>query len=204
MKKQIMVLIALIIASIGLLAYSWLPDTMATHWGIDGKPDGYMPKLQALLFAPFMLLFLLFLLDFAGRDQPQIIRKNMDIISWMMSAFLAYIHCLMIAYSLPEIFSRFDFTQAFLPAMGILFIGIGYLSRGVPINPVMGVRLPWIMKSEHAWRKVNTLFGNMMIGLGVLSFASIAIPGAGLMLFIPALLLLVLITFIYSFVVDKK
>jgi len=52
-QLTLVILPALLFAAIVLpmaMAWSDLPDSIATHWGIDGKPNGHMPPMALLLF----------------------------------------------------------------------------------------------------------------------------------------------------------
>ncbi|MBQ9987510.1 MAG: DUF1648 domain-containing protein, partial [Erysipelotrichales bacterium] len=40
----------------GVLLWDQLPDSMVTHWGIEGQPDGWSTKSVAILSIPMILL----------------------------------------------------------------------------------------------------------------------------------------------------
>ena len=52
--------LAFVAAQVGLSRHyaPAMPERMATHWGLDGQPDGYMPKRWGLLLAPLVALVL--------------------------------------------------------------------------------------------------------------------------------------------------
>jgi uncharacterized membrane protein len=49
------VLIILALALSGFL-YTSLPGPLASHWGVDGNVNGYMPKLVGALILPLMMI----------------------------------------------------------------------------------------------------------------------------------------------------
>jgi hypothetical protein len=52
---------AAIVASLvaGLVCLPRLPDPMAVHWGFGDQPDGFMPKIAAIILIPLLSLLLL-------------------------------------------------------------------------------------------------------------------------------------------------
>ena len=45
----------------GLAKWKSLPDKMAIHFGIDGNPNGYAPKLVPVVIVPIFLLIVQFI-----------------------------------------------------------------------------------------------------------------------------------------------
>ena len=56
-KKTVIIttLITLCPILIGLILWNRLRDTMATHWGADGQPDGWSDKIYAVFAMPCIM-----------------------------------------------------------------------------------------------------------------------------------------------------
>lgn len=61
MKLWLIVGAAVVLASLvaGLVCLPFLPDTMAVHWGWGDQPDGFMPKVAAVIVIPAVSLLVL-------------------------------------------------------------------------------------------------------------------------------------------------
>lgn len=57
-KKMILLtsIITLFPIFIGLLLWNQLPDSLATHWGINNEPNGYASKTFAVFGLPLIML----------------------------------------------------------------------------------------------------------------------------------------------------
>ena len=69
-------LICLLPMVAGALLYSRLPETMATHWNLNGEPDGWSSRAFAVFGLPGILLAVNLFLPFALRTDPK--RANMS------------------------------------------------------------------------------------------------------------------------------
>jgi uncharacterized membrane protein len=89
--------------------------------------------------------------------------------------------------------------------LGILFALIGnYLPR-VPQNWFFGIRTPWTLSSEVAWKKSHVVGGWMFMatGIGTALLSPFGIPMTYTML--PGILLTVIIAgFIYPYMVNRR
>ena len=52
------VVVAALAAAVSVWAYGRLPETVATHWSLQGTPDGYSSRLWAAAVMPFATLCL--------------------------------------------------------------------------------------------------------------------------------------------------
>ena len=164
--------------AVGVWAWPRLAPRVPTHWNVRGVPDGYSPRLFAVLLVPVVIVVLNGMFRALPRIDPR--RVNYDKFRdtyWLFAntvcLFLLGVHVLVIASGLgyPVAMSRL------LPAgMGLLFIVLGnYLSRVQP-TWFVGIRTPWTLSSDAVWRKTHrtggitfVVAGLVMVGAAFLS-----------------------------------
>src|SRR5690606_22238835 len=116
----------------GLMFWNQLPDPMASHWNINEQVDGYMSRFWGVFMMPLMSagLFLLFLvipsIDPLKANIAKF-RSAFNLLIVLILAFMLYIHGLSLAWNLG--YTGFRMSGALLPAMGLLFIFIGFMLR---------------------------------------------------------------------------
>jgi uncharacterized membrane protein len=170
----IVVLLLLIVATAaGLLLWNRLPDQMASHWDINDRVNGYMPKVWGVFLMPLISLgmFALFLaipaIDPLKANIAKF-REAFNLFIVLIVAFMLYIHGLTLAWSLGNI--DFKMSTSMLPAMGLLFIFLGFMLRKAKRNFFIGIRTPWTLSSDTVWDKTHQLGAILFMVSGVLAF----------------------------------
>jgi uncharacterized membrane protein len=156
----------------GLLLWNKLPDQMASHWNVNDQVDGYMSRLWGVFMMPLMTLgiFLLFLVIPAIDPLKANIakfRKTFNLFIVLFAAFMLYIHGLTLAWNLG--YTGFKMSSSMLPAIGLLFILIGFILRKAKRNFFIGIRTPWTLSSESVWDKTHQLGAILFMASGVLA-----------------------------------
>ena len=189
----IFVLLMIVAATVaGLLLWNRLPEQMASHWNLNDQVDGYMPRVWGVFMVPLIAagMFLLFLvipsIDPLKANIAQF-RGAFNLFIILMVAFMVYIHSLTLLWSLG--YSGFGMSRAMLPAMGLLFIFIGYMLRQAKRNFFIGIRTPWTLSSDRVWDKTHQTGSALFILSGVLAFIGSFFGGmtSFLMIMIPIL-----------------
>jgi uncharacterized membrane protein len=156
----------------GLLLWNKLPDQMASHWNVNDQVDGYMSRLWGVFMMPLMTLgiFLLFLVIPAIDPLKANIakfRKTFNLFIVLFATFMLYIHGLTLAWNLG--YTGFKMSSSMLPAIGLLFILIGFILRKAKRNFFIGIRTPWTLSSESVWDKTHQLGAILFMASGVLT-----------------------------------
>jgi uncharacterized membrane protein len=205
----ILVLLMIITASVaGLMLWNRLPDQMASHWNVNDQVDGYMSKPWGVFMMPLITLgmFVLFLvvpsIDPLKANIAQF-REAFNMFIVLIVAFMLYIHALTLAWSLG--YDDFKMSTSMLPAMGLLFIFIGFMLRKAKRNFFIGIRTPWTLSSDTVWNKTHQLGAVLFMASGVLAFIGGIFGGmtAFWFLFVP-LIGSTLFLLIYSYVLYKR
>jgi uncharacterized membrane protein len=61
-------------------------------------------------------------------------------------------------------------SGAMLPAIGLLFIFIGFMLRQAKRNFFIGIRTPWTLSSDRVWNETHRLGSVLFMISGVLAF----------------------------------
>src|SRR3989339_184919 len=189
-----------------IVLYDGMPARMATHWNASGVADGYAGKVFALFLIPAIMLLLQGLFVLIPKIDP--LRKNIEAFrsqfegfALLLSAFMAYVFALTMLWSKGSVFSM---TVALMPALAIMFYGIGSLLKGVKRNWFVGIRTPWTMSSDVVWDKTHALGSRLLKLSGVVILAGVALPQYAIWFMVGPILTSTLVTVVYSYKVFKK
>lgn len=208
-NTTIIVLLLIAAATLaGLLLWDRLPNMMASHWNVNDQVDGYMPKVWGVFMVPLIALgmFVLFLvIPFIDPLKANIaqFREAFNLFIVLIVAFMVYIHALTLFWSLG--YTGFKMSTSMLPAMGLLFIFIGFMLRKAKRNFFIGIRTPWTLSSDRVWDETHRLGAILFMGSGVLAFIGGMLGGnlAFWMLMIP-LLGSTIFLIVYSYVLYQR
>jgi uncharacterized membrane protein len=205
----LIVLILIVAATLaGLLFWNQLPEQMASHWNVNDQVDGYISKLWGVLMMPLLTLgiFLLFLVIPAIDPLKANIakfRETFNLFVLLFVAFMLYIHGLTLAWNLG--YSNFKMSTSMLPAIGLLFIFLGFIFRKAKRNFFIGIRTPWTLSSDTVWDKTHQLGAIFFMASGVLTILGGFFGGlrAFWFLFVP-LIGSTIFLLIYSYVLYQR
>jgi uncharacterized membrane protein len=168
----VLILIASAIVA-GLLLWNRLPDQMASHWNVNDQVDGYIPRFWGVFLLPLVTLglFVLFLvipsIDPMKANIAQF-RAAFNLFILLMVGFMLYIYGLTLAWSLG--YTSFRMSGAMLPAIGLLFIFIGFMLRQAKRNFFIGIRTPWTLSSDTVWNETHRIGSVLFMISGALAF----------------------------------
>jgi len=191
---------------LALVFYPQMPARMASHWDATGAVDGYTSRFLGLFLLPFIATAVtaLFLAIPVIDPLKANIAKFRLYFDWFIVLFLLFFEYLYILTILWNKNVAFDFTQALLPAMGVLFIYIGIMIRNAKRNYMIGIRTPWTLANDEVWNRTHSLGGKLFIVAGVLSALGAIWPKYALVFVLVPLLTVTLVTVIYSYVIYKE
>ncbi|MBI4928406.1 MAG: SdpI family protein, partial [Anaerolineae bacterium] len=169
----IVVLFSLAALGVSLWADPQLGDRIPSHWNAAGQVDGYSDSFGGLYLLPIVIFGLGLLLVFIPSIDP--LRANVDkfrgAYHWVivgMSVYFLYLHVLIVLAALG---AGFNMVTMMLPAMGVLFFGLGFMVERSKPNWFIGIRTPWTLMSPTVWEKTHRLggwifkIGGVLIGI---------------------------------------
>ncbi len=154
----------------GVAVMSRLPDRVASHWNMQGEVNGTMSRTGVVLFMPALALVMAVILNYAPRLDPK--RRNFPLHAeayWMVMntilVFLAVMHVAIIGYNLGWPLHLQSLVGV---GLGLLFVVIGNVLTVVRPNWIFGIRTPWTLSSDLAWRETHRVGGYGFVGVGLL------------------------------------
>jgi uncharacterized membrane protein len=170
MRKWIPLLIVVAAFASSAIVYPRLPDTIPTHWNMDGQPNDWSSRAFGALIAPMLLLFMWGLvyvlpaIDPRGANYAKFGGAFEAIIDSVM-LFLLGMHIMLLRAGLGHPVQM----ERIVPfGIGGLLIVIGNLLPRARPNWFVGIRTPWTLSSDRVWEKTHRLGGRLFAAAGVL------------------------------------
>lgn len=199
----VIILLSFILA---IYFYPFLPDTIATHWGLYGEANGYSSKLFGLSFMPILSIFLFALFLFLPKTDPY--KANFTQFKGyfenfinIVFLFLFYLYILTIVWNLGY---HFNMVQYLSPAFAFIFYFAGVLTQNTKRNWFVGIRTPWTLSNEKVWEKTHVLGGKLFKVVALISLLGIVLPNLAMFLILIPVLTVSVFIFIYSYIEYRK
>jgi len=209
LKREWTFLVILAVPMIAaILVYPHMPDQVPIHWNVKGEVDNYGSKAFGTFYLPILNVIMYFLLIALPRFDPK--RANY---SKFDSSYLT------IRYSLHLFFALlFGVTAAaslgfpvnidkWIPGgVAVLFIVMGNVMGRVRHNYFVGFKYPWTLANEEVWRRTHQLGAKLMVlgGFAALLGVIFTEGSASFMILMIGILVPVIITTVYSYVIYKQ
>lgn len=194
-------IITLLPIVVGLVLWNKIPETIATHWGVDNKPNGWSSREMVVFGMPVILTFFHLIAVVGTTLDPKkknISKKMFNIVLWIIPIISWIVMIIIYASALGH---DVNIGLVINILMGILFIVIGnYLPKSKQ-NYTVGIKLPWTLDDKENWNKTNRLSGYLFVISGLaflvnsMFLTMIPIIFVVLAVFIPA---------IYSYILYKN
>ena len=203
-KKLLIVTTLLILLPIlfGILKWNELPDMIATHWNVEGIPDGYSSKTFAVFVLPLILVAVHLLCTFCSKMDPK--RENYSdklftIVLWICPILSNILGCVTYTNALGY---EVNVPKIATILMGFAFVIIGNYMPKVKQNYTMGIKLPWTLNDETNWYKTHKLAGWVWMLSGIATLICSLFNFYVIILFV--MLIAMFVPIIYSYLLYKK
>ena len=168
MRKWYPVFLIAVTAIASAIAYPRLPETVPSHWNLQGQVNGWQPRGRAAFLMPIVLLVLWGLMRGLPAIDPR--RANYakfqptyDFVVNAVLTVLALIHLAVIGAALGAPISIHRLVPI---AFGLMLIAIGnQLPRARP-NWWFGIRTPWTLSNDRVWERTHRVGGYLMTASG--------------------------------------
>lgn len=216
-------LIFSITAIIGMCAVNFwampqIPDgQVPVHWGIDGTPDRYGDRSEAIFglwIVPISTVFTTLILAIAPRLDPNgenlmKSRKAYIVIWCSVMILLLGVHAgvaMLMVRSVTQSPDANEFVRFVIAASAILFIVKGNYLPKTRSNWFLGLRTPWTLSSDITWEKTHRLAGRLFMLAGFICLIGAFVLDGGwlIVMLLGTLLPATLISVVYSFFVWRK
>jgi uncharacterized membrane protein len=208
-RPALLISLALLTMMFLLSAWAWVqvgPDaSVPVHWGVDGTVDRYGSKLEGLLLLPLLTSALVLMFAVIPRIEPRRLNLKQSAtayrIIWISTiCLMAGIHVLAVLAALG---GQLDMGLVVLIGVGIMYLSIGVALPRVESNYHVGVRTPWTLTSERAWKRTHRLAGWLfaVLGLATIVAAAFGAAATALAVCVGGALTITAVALIYSYVV---
>lgn len=191
---------------LSVVLYPHMPEMMASHWGVSGEVNGYMPKFWGLFLMPMVSLGMLGLFWFIPKIDP--LKKNIDSFRayydefvLVLLLFLFYMHGATLVWNLGIVF---DMGIAVVAPIGLLFIFIGRILEHSKRNWFVGIRTPWTLSSDVVWDKTHAFGARLFRMAGFAILLSLLYPPALFPVVFISAIGASLVPIVYSYVLYRR
>ena len=173
-KQAISLSKCLVLIGVLISAWAWplVADDarIAIHFDMQGNADGFASKTLGLLLMPAIMLGFSTLFSFLPSLEPRKFNLEESRSSYLgvwfvLLLFFLYIHLSIVGL---EIGLLGNALVGFPVVLSVLFFLLGRQIRSAKSNFFIGVRTPWTLSSDYAWRQANYQAGTLFMGLGIL------------------------------------
>jgi uncharacterized membrane protein len=188
LRASCWILAAMVLAS--AVAGWMLPGgaEVAVHWGLDGRPDRFLPKLQALLAMPITAAVTAAILAGVPFLEPRggnLARSaTFYLRAWIGSLLLAALaHGALVAVALG---ASLDVTRVVAVGTAVFVAALGDSLAKSRSNFMAGIRTPWTLSSDLSWEMAHRWTGRLLVATGVAAAVSSLAgpPAAGIALLV--------------------
>ncbi len=154
---------------IGLVLWRRLPDSMATHFGLNNEANGFSSKPFAVFGLPLLLLLIQWAAAFITATDPK--KQNISpqiftMVLWIVPICSLICGAAIYPYNLGY---RPDITFFMEMFIGILFLVLGTYLPKLKQNYTVGIKIPWTLASEENWNRTHRMAGYLWVIGGILT-----------------------------------
>lgn len=196
-------IVCLIPVVLGIIFYPKLPETIVTHWDINGNPNGWEPKMVGAIVFPGILALINIVFPFLLKIDPKyddMNEKVKHILHWIIPVVSIFCSGSTLAIALGKDVNIAVICPMF---MGVIFVALGNYLPKMTQSYTVGIKIPWTLNSEENWNKTHRLAGFLWVIGGIAMIIAGAL-GMGNISFIVIMIILVLIPVIYSYLLFRK
>lgn len=189
----------------GLVFWDELPERMATHWGFDGKVDGWSNRYFSVFALPIIILVIHWLCILCTLIDPKNKNQNSKVFSiviWITPIISLVANGVIYAVSFGKEFDPYIITSIL---MGLMFVVIGNYLPKCKQNYTIGIKVKWTLGNEENWNATHRIGGRIWVVGGLLLMMSMFLPNfIALWVMFVSIIVLVSIPVIYSYRYYRK
>lgn len=186
----------------GVILWNQLPEKIPTHWNAVGEIDGWSSKPFAVLGLPLVLLAFQWLCVLGTSADPK--KQNhpdkiLHLVFWIIPVLSVLLSTITYAVALGKAVRMEVVMPVFI---GLVLAIIGNYLPKCKQNYTIGIKIPWTLNSEENWNRTHRFAGRLWLVCGL----AIMLTGffGGFWVFLPIVLLMVIVPFVYSYMLHRK
>ena len=190
--------------AVTVLLYDRLPDPLPTHFDLNGRPNGWMPRAVGAWIVPAIEVLVVALLRFGGYLLPRGWRERLEAspvraLALVTALLMTSVHVVVLRASLSPLP---NLGNAIWVLLGAVFIALGLLLPRTKRNPFFGVRTAFALASDENWAYTQRVGGWAMVGGGAVAIAAglVGLPAVA----VAAILVSAFVPAVWSWVLAKR
>lgn len=200
-RKLLISSIAILLPMVfGLMVWNKLPEQIATHWGADGKPDGWSNREIAVFAIPVFIFLTHWFCIFCTSKDP----KNKDQSNKVFSMVLWICPVISLVTNgviyMTAFGKEIDMYVVVYLLSGLFFVIVGNYLPKCKQNDTIGIRVKWALENEQNWNATHRFSGKVWVIGGVLMMGCSFLPEElSLYVFMAFIILLSMLSMGYSY-----
>ena len=186
---------------VGVILWDRLPEQIATHFGLNGQPDGYSSRAFTVFGMPLVLLalhWLFLMLD--GKDGKIYSQKLRRVVLLIVPAVSLLVMVLCYGHALGL---GFNVGRVVVPFVGVLLAVSGNYMPKVRRNYTVGIKVPWTLADDENWNKTHRMAAPIWVVCGLLLIV-LGLIGCTSWLALVVIMVMVFLPTVYSFALHLK
>ena len=154
--------------------YYELPSRMPTHWGINGQPNGWSPRIIGAWLLPCMMVFVWGLsivlpkLD-SRKANYEKFGVAYNLVVTAIVAFEAVVQWAMLNVALGH---AVNINTVVYISVGALFAILGAAMPFTKPTRYFGIRTKWTLSDDTVWARTHKAAGYLMVAAGVFTISA--------------------------------
>jgi uncharacterized membrane protein len=185
-----------------------LPDApMVTHFDAHWRPNGWMPRDQALFFPFAVVAGALALMTVAPFVLPPrgALERSATAYGAVCAAVALLIAAVQVAIVAPALHWPLDIPRVVPAGLGVLFLVMGNYMTKLRYNLVYGIRTPWTLANEGVWDQTHRLAGPAFMAAGAfILIGGLVWPDAFAPIVFVGVLVPVVVSVLYSYLLWSR
>jgi len=162
---------------VGVILWHRLPEQIATHFGLNGQPDGYSSRAFTVFGMPLILLALHWIcLLTSGKNGQMYSQKLRYVILFIIPATSLLMTVVCYGHALGM---GFNVGRVVVPFVGVLLAVSGNYMPKVRRNYTVGIKVPWTLNDEENWDRTHrfaapvwVIGGLLLMALGLIGYTA--------------------------------
>jgi len=186
----------------GVMVYDRLPEDIATHFGMDGNPDGYSSRLFTVLGLPVIVALIqtLYCITTNLFRKDRELNRAEKVIRFLFPVVLYTLQIFILMYAMGKAMNVLTFIGA-IETLLLLVLG-NYLPK-VRRTTFFGIRTPHTLANEEVWDRTHRFAGVLYVISGIICMI-ITVTGMHAVMLLLLLLVTIGIPFIYSEILYRR
>lgn len=205
-RELVPLVLIVIIFSVAIYLYPYMPAKMPIHWNIRGEVDQLGSRFVGLFLIPLLTLGIYILISIIPKIA--VYKKHIELFDkhlyGIKIAIVLFLSAIYIVTLLPTFGYKINVAYFILPIISALIFYVGYIIKFVKRNFFIGIRTPWTLSSGKVWDKTHKV-GSVTFRINALIFLlAIFLPEYALWIILIPLIANILFLVVYSYWLYQK